>query len=221
MGIKERKEREKEQRKQLILNAAQKLFFTKGINSTTMDDIAVEAELAKGTLYIYFKSKEDIQYEVSLRGAELLNRKLRRLVDENSSGLENLLIMGWAFIEFSKDEKDFFNLFLYFQNLDIEGLGISKEKIKDYFLHFSPFRLLIDLVEKGIKDGSLRNDLPVIDTATTMWSNIMGLLIVQQFNREIYEIFSVNSEKILQTNFEILLNGVSNKEKDHRAKLKS
>lgn len=40
----------------------------------------------------------------------------------------------------------------------------------------------------------------------------MGLLIVQQFNREIYEIFNVDREEILQTNFEILLNGVQNKE---------
>lgn len=212
MGIKERKEREKEQRKQLILNAAQKLFFSKGLVNTTMDDIAREAELAKGTLYLYFSSKENIQYEVSVRGSELLNKRMREVIDENLSGLENLLRMGWAFINFSRQENDFFNLFLYFQNLDIEELGIPKEKIEDYFLHSSPFKLLIDLVEKGIKDGSLRKDLPVKDIATTLWSNIMGLLIVQQFNHEIYDIFKVDREKILETNFEILLNGVSNKE---------
>ncbi len=211
MGIKERKEREKEQRKQLILNAAQKLFFSKGLVNTTMDDIAREAELAKGTLYLYFSSKENIQYEVSVRGSELLNKRMREVIDENLSGLENLLRMGWAFIKFSRQENDFFNLFLYFQNLDIEELGIPKEKIEDYFLHSSPFKLLIDLVEKGIKDGSLREDLPVKDTATTLWSNIMGLLIVQQFNHEIYDIFNVDREKILETNFEILLNGIRNK----------
>ncbi len=212
MGIKERKEREKRQRKQLILNAAQKLFFSKGLVNTTMDDIANEAELAKGTLYLYFRSKEDIQYEVSLRGTELLKKALQDNIGEKLSGLENLLRMGWAFIEFSRKEKDFFNLFLYFQNIDFKALGIPKEKVEEYFLLYSPFKMLIDLVERGIQDGSLRSDLPARDTATTLWSNIMGLLIVQQFNHEIYEIFDVDREKILQTNFEILLNGVKNKD---------
>ncbi len=210
MGIKERKEREKEQRKQLIIDSAQKVFFSKGLIDSTMDDIAREAELAKGTLYLYFNSKEDIQYEVSLRGADLLYEKLARAVDKSLTGLENLLNIGWAFIDFSQKEKDFFNLFLFFQNLDIRKLGISKKKIEDYFLQNSPFRLIIDLVEAGMEDGSLRNDLPVKDTATTLWSNIMGLLIVQQYNHEIYDIFNVDRKKILQTNFEILMNGVKN-----------
>ena len=209
MGIKERKEREKEQRRQLILDAAQDVFFRKGLDITTMDDIAAEAELAKGTLYLYFKNKEEIQYEISLRGVELLNRKLHAVVDPAKPGLDNLLRIGWAFIEFSYEETKFFNLFLFFQKFDIHSLDISPERVEDYFLNLSPFRLLIDLVEKGMQDGSLRSDLPVNDTATTLWSNIMGLLIVQHFKKEIYEIFQVDSRKILETNFEILMNGLA------------
>lgn len=208
MGIKERKEREKEQRKQLILNAAQKIFFDRGIENSTMDEIAKEAELAKGTLYLYFKSKEDIQYEISLRGVEMLNNKMRSVLDSSKTGLENLLNIGWAFIDFSEEESEFFRLFLFFQKIDIQNLAIPQEKIEDYFLHYSPFRLIIDLVERGIADGSLRSDLPVNDTATTLWSNIMGLLIVQQYKKEIYDIFHVDRKQILETNFEILMNGI-------------
>jgi len=127
MGIKERKEREKEYRRLSILDAAQKVFFTKGIEECTMDDIANEAELAKGTLYLYFKSKEDIRYEISLRGVEILNKQLHDVLDENLSGLENLLNVGWTFINFSEKEGQFFQMFLLFQKIDIQRLAIPRE----------------------------------------------------------------------------------------------
>lgn len=67
MGIQERKEREKESRKEEIINAAQKIFFEKGLPAATMDEIAEAAELSKGTLYLYYKSKEDLYLAVTMR----------------------------------------------------------------------------------------------------------------------------------------------------------
>ncbi len=67
MGIKERKKREKERRRQQIVVAAKKVFSDKGFNRATMDDIANEAEVSPGTLYLYFKNKEDIYASLSVR----------------------------------------------------------------------------------------------------------------------------------------------------------
>jgi AraC-like DNA-binding protein len=53
-GNSERKEREREQRRNSIIDAAEKIFFTKGIAGATMDDVAAEAELSKGTLLSVF-----------------------------------------------------------------------------------------------------------------------------------------------------------------------
>ena len=60
MGIQERKEREKERRRQQIMVAAKRVFSEKGFNKATMEDIAHEAELSPGTLYLYFKNKEEL-----------------------------------------------------------------------------------------------------------------------------------------------------------------
>ena len=68
MGIIERKEREKLARKTEIINAAEKIFFKKGFENSTMDDIAKEAEFTKKTLYSYFKSKEELYFEIMLLG---------------------------------------------------------------------------------------------------------------------------------------------------------
>jgi AcrR family transcriptional regulator len=58
MSVAERRAREKQNRIQGILQAAEKVFFSKGYESATMNEIAREAELGKGTIYLYFKGKD-------------------------------------------------------------------------------------------------------------------------------------------------------------------
>lgn len=67
MGIRERKERERERRRQQIIVAAKRVFSEKGFNRSTMEDIAKEAELSPGTLYLYFKNKDELYASLSLR----------------------------------------------------------------------------------------------------------------------------------------------------------
>ncbi len=58
MSTADRREREKEKRRNDIIDVAEKLIFSKGYENVTMDDIARETELARGTLYLYFKNKD-------------------------------------------------------------------------------------------------------------------------------------------------------------------
>ena len=78
MGIQERKRREREQRRRQIMQAAQKVFSHKGFTKTTMEDIAREAELSPGTLYLYFKNKDELYASLSLEVLERLYEKLKR-----------------------------------------------------------------------------------------------------------------------------------------------
>ncbi len=73
MGIQERKEREKERRRQQIIVAAKRVFSEKGFSKSTMEDIATEAELSPGTLYLYFKNKEELYASLSLRILQYLH----------------------------------------------------------------------------------------------------------------------------------------------------
>jgi len=68
MGINERREREKEVRRDAILDAAENIFFSKGVDSSSMDEIASRAELSKGTLYLYFKNKDELYHGIIHRG---------------------------------------------------------------------------------------------------------------------------------------------------------
>lgn len=82
MGVKERKERERRQRKMQILEAAKALFLKNGFLNVTMNDIASATELSTGTIYLYFKNKEDIFAALAAIGSE----KLDEIVDKTLSG---------------------------------------------------------------------------------------------------------------------------------------
>ena len=76
MGIKERKKREREMRRQQIMIAAKRIFTQKGYEKSTMEDIAREAELSPGTLYLYFKSKDELYASLCLRVLRFITVKV-------------------------------------------------------------------------------------------------------------------------------------------------
>jgi TetR/AcrR family transcriptional regulator len=114
MGILERKEREKLQRRNDIVDAAEQVFFNKGIDSATMDDIAEVAELSKGTLYLYFKNKDELQYAIKIRASEMLNKMFKSNTSLSSDGVENIEAIGRSFIKFSHDRPDYFQPIITF-----------------------------------------------------------------------------------------------------------
>jgi AcrR family transcriptional regulator len=76
MGIQERKEREKEVRRQQILVAAKKVITHKGFAKATVEEIAKEAEISPGTIYLYFKNKEELFSALALRALDFLNLRM-------------------------------------------------------------------------------------------------------------------------------------------------
>lgn len=71
-----------------ILAAAERLFAEKGIEKTTMDDIARVAEYSKATLYVYFQSKEEIVNAILLSGMVLLKKKIHEALEGNHEWLQ-------------------------------------------------------------------------------------------------------------------------------------
>ena len=211
MGITERREREKKQRRNDIINAAEHLFFKSGINNVTMEDVAKDAEYSKGTLYLYFKNKEDLHWAISQRAIELMRKYMEKAIDEKASGLTNLFNIGQAYIEFSRKEKNYFNVLMYFEGKDLSKLNIDKSQFTTDF-HASPVDILLKIVKAGINDGSIISDLSVESLSIALWAQLMGILLIVNKKKEIFEIFDTSKEDILKNHFSIILNGIKSKD---------
>ncbi len=210
MGIAERKEREKEQRRQAIIAAAEKVFFSKGFEQATMDDVAEQAELSKGTLYLYFKSKVELHWEITKKGMNKLSERILNAISSDISGIDNLRAMGEVFYRFASEEPMYFNALMFFEGKDIDQLVMEPITLESWF-HESPIQILYNVVESGIRDGSIRNDLSVPALANTLWAQTMGVLQVIKYKRELFEMLEISPEEVILCHYELLLNGVRNK----------
>lgn len=177
MGIIERKEREKEQRRDEIINAARDVFFEKGLQVATMDEIAEKAELGKSTLYLYYKSKEDLYLSVMMQGTAILHRMF---VDAASTGEPTAKLvwnLGEAYLQFFKQNRNYFRMYYFFENRQLhsqvsqEMLSMCSESDKGIW------EIVVGLLEKGVQEGVFTRDTVPMQSAVMLWANVYGLLL--------------------------------------------
>ena len=95
MGVAERREREKRQREEQIRDAAIKVFQEKGFNGATIEEIAREAELGVGTIYLYFKTKEELYASLNLAKIKLVEEALNEIIGDQGASPEKKLELAW------------------------------------------------------------------------------------------------------------------------------
>ena len=177
MGIHERKERERERRRQQIIVAAKRVFSEKGFNKATMEDIAHEAELSPGTLYLYFKNKDELYASLSLRILHYLLIRLEHLnsdahsdIEARISGLKEAMYDVYEF-----DPMILINMFHLqssdtLRNLTPELLS----EIKD--LSKRSLSEMAKLFEEGVQQGVFIDKHPMA-MADTFWALFSGVIL--------------------------------------------
>jgi AcrR family transcriptional regulator len=184
MSIIDRREREKKQRQHDIINAAEKLFFSKGYDEVSMKDIALEVELSKATLYLYFQNKKSLFFAIVLRGTKILNSIILNAVKNEEKGIKKISAYRTAYNQFTWEYPDYIQIYNYFRSgrfdLDKENIKHFKTKSKTHIdsisyvmeceneilkLREERFSILCNSVQKGLDDGSIREDLDPVEVA--------------------------------------------------------
>ncbi len=114
MGLKERRAREKQARRRQIIDAARALLFEKGLQAMSINQIAKRAELAVGTIYFYYSSKEELFAELQEEGLKLLMEEIHQASSVVDDPKERLRSMAMAYYDFSRNHKDYFDIINYF-----------------------------------------------------------------------------------------------------------
>jgi len=183
--MRSRNEQEKAQRREALLNAAEVVFFKKGFEATSMDDIATEAGFSRALLYVYFKDKNDIYRALRVRSTLALHSRMSRYISEHDKGVDKVKATGYAYYHFYQEETNFFNclslnISLNNQSRHIERSdeGIEAEK--------AIMRLMIEALELGIKDGTLHKekvDNP-LETALFLRGSLHGMILMHDHDKQ-------------------------------------
>jgi AcrR family transcriptional regulator len=213
MGIPERKEREKEQRRELILDAAEKVFQGKGFQAVTVDEIAEAAELSKGTIYLYYKSKEDILLAIHLRGEEIMYGMFVKATSTGEPVMHLINNLGESYFEFFKRYPHYFRTSQFFNNPQFHKEA-SQEMLDQCHEHAKKvWALVSNLVERAVDENIFRPDVIPLQAAIILWST--GTLLMQQMDTQgeyWKNLLGIDLEQTMKTAYRYVVEGMIRKD---------
>lgn len=187
MSVASRRERERAERRAGIMEAAARLFRRQGIAATTMDEIAAEAELSKGTLYLYFANKDELFLAVASQKIRLVLTRFDELgaAAGDCSGLEltGELLRGYA--EVALEDPAMFRAALTWVfspepvDIDTDAFREQQELIQRII------EAIVGAIERGQQDGTVRNDVEPPRLAHRLWSGLIGALLIRSNAEEL------------------------------------
>jgi len=186
----ERKEREKEQRRNLILEAARRVLIEKGFHNTSIADISKLAEISVGTVYRYFENKEEIFNAIHQNGIEILHDRIMEAIPAGAGPREQLMSIGTSYFEFSEEDAPLFETFSYYLTFP-EIIFKAEHRISQGTHGRKILNRVAAIIDEGIKKGLFRQ-VNARKYAILMWSTLHGILQIKKVCDLIYRDYNFN-----------------------------
>lgn len=220
MGTEERKEREKKQRRKQIIDAAEQVIFSKGLEQSTMKEIAEKAELSKGTLYLYFKNKKELYLAITRRGSDILNERFAKVFSSGSdhTGIELIQLIGETYLEFVKENPDYFKAFMYYETLsDVEELQESEFARGCEENRREALNLIIRALQIGMHDGTVDDHYDPQELAMVILSSTRGITTVSHMRGvghhfEILEEMEIEVNTLFENFLKLVCSGIASEQ---------
>lgn len=206
MGTAERRLREKNERKKSILEVATRIFKNKGFFNTTMEEIAKEAELSVGTLYLYYKSKEELYISTVFEAMDIFSENLKKIQNSSLKPQQKIKKMWDFFCGFRLKYPIYFNILLLLNNRDFTE-WISREVI-DIINRKSGenFRIAEEIIRECIEAGIYKKSDPRT-VVEILWSTFIGLVQLTE-TRTNLGLKDKNSKDIFKEGFNLIHKGL-------------
>ncbi len=204
MSTKDRKLIEKENRRESILIAAETIMSKNSIHGLSIDLIANETQLAKGTIYLYFKSKEEILSILSVKARKLLYKEFQKIEKSDISPIEQIKELIKANYQFYKKSPLYYDLVsLYEVNntlTETEEMHESGEEISN---------LIVGIVNKAKAEGTLNPNINPLYFSFCLWGMTVGVFqLIKVRGTLMNEKMNISEEDLLNTFMESIVNGV-------------
>ena len=187
-AIEERKKRERSQRIQSILDAAQRVFFSRGYLGATMEEVAFQAQVSKPTVYQYFKTKDDLFFSLMLPVVETIASELGKIEGKLERGeyLSGAVLLRDFFDGLFRayDESPAaFRIVQLFQQT-----GLVRELNEEICSALNSkggrnFRLARKIVEEGISQGLLKDTDPY-EFVDVVWGLFVGVVQLEDIKTQ-------------------------------------
>lgn len=204
MVTKERKLKEKQERYNSILEASEKIMQADGLYCLNMDLVAKETQLAKGTIYLYFKNKEEILAALSLKSRNLLFEHFTKSAKKSKEPIEQLKAIIIANYTFFKQYPLYFELVSLYEinNKLTETPELQKSSYKIT-------EMIVTLAQKAKENNTLNPNINPINFSMCLWGMTVGMIqLIKVRGSIIKEFQGISEEEILSSFIMIVENGI-------------
>jgi AcrR family transcriptional regulator len=183
-----RKGREYLTRRAEILRAGEKLFAEKGFHGTTMLDLARLSEFSVGTLYIFFKTKEEVYCTLLIEKLDLFQSKLNTEVNQHPPGVGQILALIGASVQFFEENQNFFRIFIHERSsLELSVAATEPKELRQRYLAY--IDLVAKVMTKAIEKGDIQKCNP-LEVAYSLVGILNSLCTYWTLNPELKEFVS-------------------------------
>lgn len=189
----DRKNWEKEQRRNRIVDIAQKVFFRAGLDGATMEEIAREAGYNKRTIYLYFRDKEELFLAVVLRGQNILITTLAEAFGKSKDSPLLVRELGRAFFSFSLEHPNYFSLIMTYESRSRDYYGGEEKGDEEDFRNRCSVasdeygRFIVEAIELGKANGSIKTPLTSQQMMLLLWGQVFGVMQIILIRKEHFE----------------------------------
>ena len=192
-----------------IAKAAERLFAQKGMEATSMDEIAKAAGYSKATLYVYFQSKEELVGLLVLESMQKLHRCLCRALEQPNSIRAKYDLLCRALVQYQQEFPFYFGLVLRQINIDFDAGACLPEEVETFQVGERINGAIRSFLEQGMAEGALRPGLCIVPTIFAFWGMLAGLVQTAS-NKEAYILREMKQTKaeFLQYGFDLLYRSI-------------
>jgi AcrR family transcriptional regulator len=208
--IQARKERERAAREELILDHAQRMLLKDGFQNLNLDELAEAVEYSKGTLYLHFKTKEDIALAVVTRAQKERADFFERAVQFNGRSRERVQAIGFACCHFANVYPDYYNVEMMLKSLSFWEKADEIRQHQYAMQGGRCFRAIHGLITDGLKDGELpKGNLSPERVVFAIASTAIGSHIMSRNSHALVLAGIDDPLRALCDNVNVLLDGLS------------
>jgi len=212
LGLEERRKRERENRKNAILKAARKLFFEKGFRQVTVENIARKAEFSKGSIYLYFNSKEEIYSQILLNDIDKFHDSVADILQGPSSASEALIRVAEIYVDFFLNDRELFRILMNFM-LHNNDMNLP-EDINNHIIKTTnrTISIIEQVFKYGIEKGEFPPDINLRMNRNAIWGLLNGIISLHLFTgKESGRTEVIHST--IKSGLEIYIRGMGNSRK--------
>jgi len=210
-----KKESQSVHRKSISM-VAEQLFMKKGIENTSMNDIAREAGYSKASLYVYFKDKEELVSVLVLESMQKLYDYMSLALESSRNTKDCYEKICNSLVEYQEEYPFYFGMLLETINIDFETTHFLPEEKETFLIGEKINELLCTFLRKGIEKKEIRSDIEILPTIFSFWGMLSGTILLAA-NKEEYILYHLKKTKkdFLQYGFGMLYNSLIVEGKDN------